>query len=525
MGTSPAVIGWDAQGNPINSSAPAQATGAGAPIGWDAQGNPIHAVPTPQLDLSNPLRQGTYQMKDASGKVVGVPYGEVNQAATKFGYGFADDQNRFRYAKDAAADPHGNTYGSSFTPTLQEQTPEGHRQAVYAREDAASPVGQVAIGVGKAGGTITKPVGDLASVVGEAAGVPTDQDETDYITARGGLQTTGKVGGLLAAAAPAAIEAPLATAGALATGSVSGVVGKTVGTHLGLTDKQSDLLADLFAIAGGSVGGVGGGKLQPKLSGMLGGEASETPGLIKQVMKGEDVNQPAAQSAVRGAVQTSADNLGTASEDLNANIKAKPIAQNGSTILDDHLSKLQKMEQTAYQKLDDVAGFDLKAEKAQLSNDNYKLSQLGNTDADINTRGNLIEAINDSTDRIAQAESKLQAAGIDPKAADTIHQQRMAGVDYKKVLVRSTNPDGSVDVDRLLAQSNNLRYSKYGDRLQQFLGSKDAADAYLGQLQKAQQLGVHALKAQKVAQMVAKWIGSGLGVGAGVGVAHHLLSE
>jgi hypothetical protein len=85
----------------------------------------------------------------------------------------------------------------------------------------------------------------------------------------------------------------------------------------------------------------------------------------------------------------------------------------------------------------------------------------------------------DSTDRITEAEGKLKAAGIDPKAADAIHQQRMAGMDFKKVLVRSTQPDGSVNVDKLLAQSNNLRYSRYGDRLSQFFGSKDAADAWI----------------------------------------------
>jgi hypothetical protein len=60
----------------------------------------------------------------------------------------------------------------------------------------------------------------------------------------------------------------------------------------------------------------------------------------------------------------------------------------------DHLSSLQKTEETAYQKVDSTVGFDLKAEKAQLANDQYKLSQLGNTDSDITQRGNLIEAIN-----------------------------------------------------------------------------------------------------------------------------------
>src|SRR5439155_491337 len=84
--------------------------------------------------------------------------------------------------------------------------------------------------------------------------------------------------------------------------------------------------------------------------------------------------------------------------------------------------------------------FDVKAEKQQLSNDQYKLKQLGNTDADLTQKGKLIEAINDSTDRIKDAETKLQDAGIDPKAADLLHRQRMAGQEFRKVLIKNKSP-------------------------------------------------------------------------------------
>lgn len=510
-----AVTQWDAQGNPIPASSVTE---------WDAQGNPIHSASVPALDLSNPQGQGIYKMADSTGRVVGVPYGKVSQAASA-GYSFADDEDRWRYAKDNAADPNrsgGSTYGSSYTPVQSEQTPEGHRQAVYAREDAAGPVGQLLIGAGKAGGVVTKPIADLASVVGEATGAPQSDDNTDYTEARNGLQAVGKYGTLAGMLVPAAIEAPVAAVGSLAAGTVSSMIGKTVGEHLGLTDKQSDLLSDLFAIAGGIGGGYGGAKLQPKVSGLLGGVegADAEPGLVKQITKGKAVEQPGAQNAVRTAVQASADDAGTANDAMAETIKSQPIAKGGSTILDDHLNALAKMEKAAYKQVDDTVGFDLKAEKAQLANDQYKLSQLGNTDADITQRGNLIEAINDSTDRITEAQNKLKAAGIDPDAADAIHKQRMAGVDFKKVLVRSTQPDGSVNVDRLLAQSNNLRYSRYGDRLQQFFGSKEAADSYIDQLTKAQRLGVHALKAQRLAWDIAKWVGGGIGVGFGAKVLH-----
>jgi hypothetical protein len=212
----------------------------------------------------------------------------------------------------------------------------------------------------------------------------------------------------------------------------------------------------------------------------------EQPGILQQVIKGEKVAQQPAQAAVRQAAGAIAD---------------APILQGNTTVLDEPLANLKQQEAAAYKQVDDAVGFDLKAEKASLSNDQYKLAQLGNTDADITARGNLTEAINDSQDRIAEAEEKLQEAGIDPKAADTLHQQRMAGFDFKKALVKNTNPDGTVNVDGLLNDSKNLRFSKRGDRLQQFMGS-DGADEFMNQLQQAQDLGAHAMKAQKIAKIV-----------------------
>jgi hypothetical protein len=126
------------------------------------------------------------------------------------------------------------------------------------------------------------------------------------------------------------------------------------------------------------------------------GTEAEQPGLLQQVIKGEKVAQPPAQAAVRQAAGASGE---------------APILQGNTTVLDEPLANLKQQEQAAYKQVDDAAGFDLKAEKASLSNDQYKLAQLGNTDADIAARGNLTEAIN-SQDRIAEAEenSKKRAS-------------------------------------------------------------------------------------------------------------------
>ncbi|HEU0049687.1 MAG TPA: hypothetical protein VFQ43_19020, partial [Nitrososphaera sp.] len=250
-------------------------------------------------------------------------------------------------------------------------------------------------------------------------------------------------------------------------------------------------------------------------------------GTLQQIRHGADVAQPGAKAAIRQGVQVSAEATGTAAEagpGLAENIQKQPLLTGHATVLDEHLQTLSKMEKAAYKQVDDAAGFDVKAEKQQLSNDNYKLKQLGNTDADLTQKGKLIEAINDSTDRIKEAETKLQDAGIDPKAADLLHRQRMAGQEFRKVLIKNTSPDGAtVKVNGLLTDSKNLRFTKNSDRLEQFFGSPEAANGYMDSLQEMQKLGIRAAKANKIAWMVAKWVGGGLVGGTAAGLGYEAL--
>jgi hypothetical protein len=236
------------------------------------------------------------------------------------------------------------------------------------------------------------------------------------------------------------------------------------------------------------------------------------PSRITQAIKGARVAQPGAQAAVRNAVRSSVEATGAADESTLANIENQPLLKNNGTILDEHLSNLAENEKAAYKKMDETAGFDVKAEKQQLANDQYKLKQLGNTDADVTQRGNLIESINDSEQRISEAQAKMKEAGVDPAEADGIHKQRIAGTDFKKTLVKSTNPDGSVNVDGLLNGSKNLRFTKYGDRLEQFFGSKEAADNYMTQLEQMQKLGAHAVKMRRIAKIIGGLVLGGYGV-------------
>ena len=500
MASTNTVTEYDAQGNPVTLS-PTVAE-------YDAQGNPVPSQ-KPTIDLSNPQRQGTYQMTDANGQTVGVPYGKVTDAAQHYGYQFADDQNRWRYAKDNAVDPNRST---TFTPTLAEQTPEGRAAAQEQREQQA-PIGA---GIGKGAGDTLQMLNPVNAVKGAVESFPPvalEQSIQQSIPAFKAFEKAYKDSG-------GNITEGLAAANEVARNQNTArqaIEQRLAEFKKNPTEESARLLTDAAGLVATAYVTHSAGAA-PEAEGAV-AEGESTPGLLKQIVKGKEVNQPMAQGAVRSGVQAGVEDAGT-----DVDVEGKPILDSNSTIVDDHLNQLKTLEKAAYKKVDDAVGFDLKAEKAQLANDNYKLAQLGNTDSDITQRGNLIEAINDSQGRIDAAQATLKTAGIDPTDADALHQQRMAGLDFKKLLVRATAPDGTVNVDKLLNGSKTLRFTKYGDRLTQFFGSKDAADAYMQQLQEAQRIGAHALKAQTIA----KWVGLGtaglLGVDKGAKVISKLLS-
>lgn len=189
------------------------------------------------------------------------------------------------------------------------------------------------------------------------------------------------------------------------------------------------------------------------------------------------------------------------STDVPANT---PLVKGNTTVVDDHLKTLEANEKTAYKRMDDTAGFDVKALKDQLKQNEYLKKQLGSSDP-VKT-GKLIESINDATDRLQAAETKMKAAGVDPREADGLHQQRMAGEDIKKVMTKYTNADGSVNVRGMLRGLKQLRFSKYGDRLEQFTGSSEAADTAINKLDAMDKLGAHAVKARWVAGIIGGYV-------------------
>jgi hypothetical protein len=212
----------------------------------------------------------------------------------------------------------------------------------------------------------------------------------------------------------------------------------------------------------------------------------------------------------------SADMAGAAQAGQNAYAKPQQRAQAQSNLqqtrklftLQNNVKLVQQAAAMAHQQhavLDDV----VKTNTEKFAN------PLAEWDTDITQRGKLIESINDSEDRIAAAEQKMKDAGVDPALADSLHKQRMAGRDFRKSLIKNTNPDGSVNIKGLWNDAKALRTSKFGDRLEQFFGSKEAADEYQAKLVAMDKLGAHAIRAQKIAKM----IGWGLAIPAGLKTA------
>lgn len=236
--------------------------------------------------------------------------------------------------------------------------------------------------------------------------------------------------------------------------------------------------------------------------------------VAKQIVKGKNVVNPQTSEALRAGVKAGGDTAG-----LNT-VQGQSLRD----VMEEPIEKLHAQAKESYKQVDDAAGFDVKAEKAQLANDQYKMKQLGNTDADVTQRGNLTESINDSEQRIADAEAKMRSEGIDPKLADAQFKKASAAEEFRDKIfhnqsvikgdVDAGQPE-TVDVDAAVRESQKLMdKDKFGDsRLEQFMG-KDGAAQYMKDLRSLQQQGVHAMKVQAIAKMVAKVAAHAVGYGA-----------
>jgi len=144
----------------------------------------------------------------------------------------------------AAGAPHPPTSGYESVP--EERTEAGHKAAIQKRESEEGPVGQVGIGLAKAGGSIP-----FAQSVPKLLSGDTENED---LTAHGKLQTLGKVGGFGAMIGPSLVTAPVATVGAMGTGLLGQQIGKHGSKLLGASENASDVYGDVGGVAGGMLG-------------------------------------------------------------------------------------------------------------------------------------------------------------------------------------------------------------------------------------------------------------------------------
>jgi hypothetical protein len=213
-----------------------------------------------------------------------------------------------------------------------------------------------------------------------------------------------------------------------------------------------------------------------------GGE--EGPGLVKQIIKGKDVAQEPAQAAIREATGASGD---------------ATLLEGNKSIVDKPIANIFAKERAAYAQQDKVAGFDMKSLHDKLDATEEQIRNLTETEEDVAKEAKLEKSRTAIMDKIQEAKGRLRQAGVDPEQAEGFYKQRKAAEDFKKVIVQQASSDGqSVNVDGLLESAKKLRFNKYGDRLEQFMGT-DGANQFMQKLQDAQKLGVHAVKMRWIA--------------------------
>lgn len=251
-------------------------------------------------------------------------------------------------------------------------------------------------------------------------------------------------------------------------------------------------------------------------------EASATsePGLVQQVLKGEKVAQPAAQGALRAGAQAGAAATGEAPV-----VEAAASNPSLRTSLTEPIGKLDSQAKSLYQQVDSAAGTDLKGLNEKLSNTEYQIRQLTDTEEDIAKEAKLEKSRQGLLDKIEAAKQTALDKGIAPKTldlADQRFQQARALTDLETKVFK--NPDvlkgnsamgtpETVNIDAAVKALQRLQDNdKFGSsRLEQALG-KLGANQLLKDMYSAQRLGVRALSKQQFVRRLGYALGAtGLG--------------
>jgi hypothetical protein len=246
------------------------------------------------------------------------------------------------------------------------------------------------------------------------------------------------------------------------------------------------------------------------------------PDIVEQVAKGEGIAQPQAETALRRAASTGSREAGLST--------VQP--QSLRTVLEDPIESLESQAKAQYRQIDRAAGTDFKALNDKLSNTEYQIRQLTETEEDVAKEAQLEKSRTALIEKIEAAKQEALKNGVDPKtldAADQSFKQANALKDVEAKVFKNTSvikgnvvhgTTETVNVDAAVKALQKLQdIEKFGgSRLEQAFG-QEGAKAVLDDMYSAQRAGVKAMTRQQWATRIAKL---GLTVG-GLTLGGHIL--
>jgi hypothetical protein len=260
------------------------------------------------------------------------------------------------------------------------------------------------------------------------------------------------------------------------------------------------------------------GKVVPKVVKAIGA----APEVAEQIVKGDRVAQPQTDAALRQGATAASKEAGLST--------VQP--QSLRTVLEDPIESLETQAKSQYRQIDQAAGTDFKALNDKLSNTEYQIRQLTETEEDVAKEAQLEKSRTAILDKIEAAKQEAIAQGVDPKIledADANFKQANALRDVEAKVFKNTGvvkgnvvhgtPE-TINVDAAVKALQKMQDTEKfgGSRLEEAFGEA-GAKAVLDDMYSAQRAGVKAMTRQQWATRIAK---VGLTVG-GVALGGHIL--
>lgn len=230
---------------------------------------------------------------------------------------------------------------------------------------------------------------------------------------------------------------------------------------------------------------------------------AEQPGIMTQLLKGKGAAQPQAQEAMRTAAGSAAS---------SAAVSTVP-PEGLRSLLEDPINAIEAQAKANYKAMDEVTGGKFQPNAEALKNVNEKLRSIAGTN-------DVEEAkLAASKTRLEWQQEKMfddaAKAGV-PKSvvenARTQFRQAQALRELEAKVFKNPNniagnaasgTEDTVNLDSTIRAVQKLADNKEwgSSRLEQALGSPEAAKSFLDHLYAAQRLGVKAVSRQKLAEM------------------------